>query len=132
MSRRSLLIVLGSVLSGLVVWRVFFVPETREDPHVVRVVELATQFEKAWNGGNLSSVVAMFPESEQARARSEFPLYMAKQGFSAWPKTSIMADPEVLDGRIRVDFVVAGTARTLWTDWERWGEDWKLVAITFD
>ena len=73
-------------------------------------------------------------EDKRKKIAEALPGFVARQGLGSpgnWRKTSIRADPEFFGGRIRLDYVFAGSTRLLYTDWEKRDGAWWLVRIDF-
>ena len=77
MRRRTLLVALGSTLSGVLIWRVLFV---RENPDVVAVLELGEEFRRAWDAQDIDAIAALFPEDKRKKAQQKVDYYIRRWG----------------------------------------------------
>ena len=130
MRRRTLLLGLGSTLFGVLVWRVLFVRD-EPNPDVAAVVELGKEFRRAWDAQDVAAIAALYPKDMRKKIAESLPAFVARQRLGGWRKTSLGGDPEIYRGRIRLDYLLAGSTRFLHTDWEKRNGDWWLVMIDF-
>ena len=135
MRRGTILLVAGSALSAAAAGVLVLYTPDPPDPALVEVARVrnrAADFRGAWDARDLDAIAGFYPEDQRSDIKALLPTFLAQQRLGGWPKISITGDPEVFGGGIRVDFVMRGSARMLYTDWEKLGDDWMLVRIDFN